>query len=88
MHADVRIAAGGPLAGDIIKCQLKPVTTSDYTVTFTPAELVRLNTIFPQGVCDWSKPGVNQAPADDIWLRYVPPAGTWVRMGHASFGND
>jgi hypothetical protein len=50
--------------------------------------LVRLNSIFPQGVCDWSKPGVNQSPLDDSWLHYVPPAGTWVRMGHASFGNN
>ena len=88
VHADVRIFAGGPLAGDILKCQVKPVTASDYAVTFTPAELVRLNSIFPQGVCDWSKPGVNQSPLDDSWLRYVPPAGTWVRMGHTSFGNN
>jgi Tannase-like family of unknown function (DUF6351)/Tannase and feruloyl esterase len=55
-----RYVAGGPVAANIIKCQLKPVTTSDYTVTFTPTELVRLNNIFPNGVCDWSKPGVNQ----------------------------
>ena len=30
--------------------------------------LVRLNTIFSQGVCDWTKPGVSQAPIDDSWL--------------------
>jgi hypothetical protein len=88
VHATVRLAAGGTLGGDILKCQLKPVTASDYLVTFTPGELVRLNVIFPQGVCDWSKPGVNQQSIEDSWLRYLAPAGTWIRMGHTSFGNN
>ena len=73
--------------GDILKCQLKPVTTSDYSVAFTPAELVRLNMIFPQGVCDWTKPGIGQQPIADTWLRYFGPSGGWARMGHTSFGN-
>ena len=30
--------------------------------SFTPAEMTRLIAIFPGGVCDWSKPGVNQTP--------------------------
>jgi hypothetical protein len=55
-----RFVAGGPIQANHYKCQLKPIDPSDYTVTFTPAELVRLNTVFPSGVCDWSKPGVNQ----------------------------
>ncbi len=57
-----RYIAGGPIQANIYKCQLKPVSTADYTVTFTPAEMTRLNTIFPGGVCDWTKPGVNQTP--------------------------
>ena len=40
--------------------QLKPINPSDYAVSFTSAELTRLNAIFLNGVCDWSKPGVNQ----------------------------
>jgi hypothetical protein len=55
-----RYVAGGPLAANIFKCQLKPIDPADYTVTFTAAELARLNRIFPNGVCDWSKRGVNQ----------------------------
>jgi len=55
-----RFIAGGPLQADHYKCQLKPINLADYTVTFTPAEITRLNSIFPSGVCDWSKPGVNQ----------------------------
>jgi hypothetical protein len=52
--------AGGPLAANVLKCQLKAIDTSDYAVALLPAERARLNAIFPTGVCDWSKPGVNQ----------------------------
>jgi Tannase-like family of unknown function (DUF6351) len=88
VYRTVRLAAGGSLGGDALKCQLKPVTVTDYAVSFTPAELVQLNTIFPQGVCDWSKPGVSEQYPTDTWLRFLPVAGTWNRMGHSSFGNN
>jgi Tannase-like family of unknown function (DUF6351) len=64
----LRIAAGESLVQDAVKCTLKPVNQSDYAVTFTNAELVRLNQIFPQGVCDWSKPGINQVPLQGTYL--------------------
>jgi len=62
VYSNPRKEAGGPLAANIIKCQLKPVDAKDYRATFTPAEMTRLIAIFPGGVCDWSKPGVNQTP--------------------------
>jgi hypothetical protein len=62
VHSNVRHEAGGPLAANVLKCQLKPVDARDYAVPFTAAELARLKGIFPSGVCDWSKPGVNQVP--------------------------
>jgi hypothetical protein len=55
-----RYVAGGPVAANIMKCQLKPVQLSDYDVTLTSAQLERLHRIFPHGVCDWSVRGVNQ----------------------------
>lgn len=55
-----RIAAGGPIAGDVMKCTLKPVNPADYSVPFTPDQLNRLRSIFPTGVCDWTQRGVNQ----------------------------
>lgn len=64
-----RLVAGSPLVNDVLKCQLKPVATSDYGVAFTSAEQTRLNAIFPAGVCDWSKPGVNQVPLQGNYLR-------------------
>jgi len=60
----VRIQAGGPVAGDVLKCQLKPLNAADYLpARFSAAQLARLYAAFPDGVCDWSKPGVGQQPA-------------------------
>ena len=69
-HADPRIAAGGPLSDDILKCRLKPITRDDYKETLTAAELDRLKTMFPDGVCDYSRPGVEQQPVSATWTRY------------------
>ena len=77
VYADPRIMAGAPRAGDILKCQLKPVSTAEYTVAFTAAEAARLNAIFPGGVCDWSKPGTGQTKQDGDWLRFGSTPGTW-----------
>jgi hypothetical protein len=57
---DTRVAAGEPTTSDIMKCQLKPLTRSDYNVSFTEAEWEALERVFPSGVCDFSKPGVDQ----------------------------
>lgn len=57
-----RQVAGGPLAANILKCELKAIDPADYAVSFTPAELQRLQDIFPNGVCDWSGRGVNHVP--------------------------
>jgi hypothetical protein len=59
-YAFPRYVAGGPLSASKLKCQLKPIDPNDYAVAFSPAEMDRLHAIFPTGVCDWSKPGVNQ----------------------------
>lgn len=59
-----RQVAGGPRSEDILKCQLKPLSMSDYVgITFTPPQWTRLQAVFASGVCDWSKPGVGQEAA-------------------------
>ena len=73
-----RGVAGSPLAADIIKCQLKPIAASDYKVTFTATEMTRMKEIFPTGVCDWAKPGLEQQPM----------AGTWQAIPATSAGNS
>lgn len=65
------LVAGAPLASDVIKCQLKPVDASDYRVTVTPDQLNQIRAVFPNGVCDWSKPGVEQVKAEP-WLSFGP----------------
>ncbi|MGR4871800.1 DUF6351 family protein [Variovorax sp. LARHSF232] len=67
-----RMAAGGPLADDIAKCQLKPLNPSDYGVIFSGAQWARLAAVFPEGVCDWTKPGVGQQPLAGTWLSFGP----------------
>lgn len=69
-----RMVAGAPLTNDIVKCQLKPIDPADYAVTFTPEEMQQLRSIFPGGVCDWSKRGVEQRPLKGTWLM-VEPSG-------------
>jgi len=70
-YSFTRQVAEGPLDANIMKCQLKPIDLNDYAVSFTPAELQRLFSIFPDGVCDWSKPGVNQVPVV-TWASFGP----------------
>ena len=65
-----REVAGAPLASDIVKCQLTPIEPAAYQATVTAGEADRLRTIFPTGVCDWSKPGVAQTALSDTWLEF------------------
>jgi hypothetical protein len=59
-----RQVAGGPRAEDVLKCQLKPLLQADYPAgTFTAGQFTRLQAVFADGVCDWSKPGVGQQDA-------------------------
>jgi hypothetical protein len=52
---------------------LKKVDARDYARSFTADQLDRLKAIFPQGVCDYSKPGVEQKPLAGTWLSYPLP---------------
>ena len=71
-----RGVAGAPVSSDIVKCQLKPVAPSDYKSSFTAEETARLRRIFPDGVCDWSKPGVEQQSPAGTWQNFNVAAGT------------
>ena len=66
-----RMVAGGPLTDDVVKCQLKPVNDADYApAVLTGPEKARLTSIFPAGVCDYSKTGVGQLALKGTWLSY------------------
>ena len=71
LHDDPRTAAGAPRRNDILKCSLKPPATDDYgEISFSDAQATRLRTIFPDGVCDWTKTGVGQVALEGTWLTY------------------
>jgi hypothetical protein len=67
---DARLAAGAPPTDDVFKCALKPIDMADYKPALTAERLAQLKQVFPEGVCDYSKPGVGQARL----------AGTWVSL--------
>lgn len=74
-HSQPRLEAGMPLTNDIKKCQLKPVDPRDYAVSFTGAQLARLRSVFPHGVCDYTRRGVEQRPMTDSFLRFGQDSG-------------
>ncbi len=66
-----RIAAGGPLTQDVMKCQTKPLSRTDYgVIAFTDDQWARLQAAFPTGVCDYTRPGVSQRPPKARWLTF------------------
>jgi hypothetical protein len=78
-HANPRIAAGEPLTQYVLKCRLKRVNRSDYSWGLSDVQLAQLRAIFPDGVCDYSKPGFGQVEFDNTWLAFPQP-GSGVRL--------
>ena len=73
--------AGESIATDTNRCQLKPLRQSDYyPITFTEEQWQQLEKAFPTGVCDWSKPGVEQQGAVP-WRTYQDLGGDVVYGG-------
>jgi hypothetical protein len=70
VHGEPRLVAGAPLTNDVLKCQLKPIQYSDYKVAFTDEQKARMATVFPSGVCDFTKPGIEQVGLKGTYQRY------------------
>jgi hypothetical protein len=80
-YSSIRQQAGGPLASDILKCQLRPLNPSDYQGRLTGDQYARLTGIFKQGVCNWSAPGVGQQGATP-WRTFAHgPGGEPLPVG-------
>jgi hypothetical protein len=75
-HSFPRAVAGAPVTNDVIKCQLRPITASDYKVAMSSGDMARLKKIFPSGVCDWSKSGVEQQTLAGTWQTFNVDRGT------------
>lgn len=80
-YSNPRMTAGAPLADDIVRCELKPLNRADYTMQFTDSQWERLQRAFPGGVCDYTKPGVEQQPSLP-WMNYSAGPGG-VPLGSA-----
>jgi hypothetical protein len=81
-----RTVAGDEITTDANKCQLKSLRQSDYPgITFTQAQWTELQQTFTAGVCDYSKPGVDQQPTIP-WLTYQTAKGH-VIYGGKPMGN-
>ena len=63
--------AGKPLSSLALKCQLRATSPSDYP-PMSAAQAARLAAIYPSGVCDWSKPGVEEQGLSGTWLSFGP----------------
>jgi uncharacterized tannase-like protein DUF6351 len=71
---DPHLGAGAPLVDDVLKCQLEPLSRSSYAVSFTNLQWARLQAVFPNGVCDWSKPSVGFTRSVP-WLSFAEGPG-------------
>ena len=78
-YRDPRLAAGTPATDDYFKCALKPVDPADYQPALTTGQLAMIASVFPGGVCDYSKPPVGKTPLANTWLSYPSP-GTFVHL--------
>jgi hypothetical protein len=75
-----RMVAGEGIETDVNTCSLKPLRRSDYLpIVFTDAQWAQLRAAFGTGVCDWSRPGVDQQ-ATIPWLTYEDTVG-WRPLG-------
>jgi uncharacterized tannase-like protein DUF6351 len=52
----------------VLKCRLKPLDLRG--TAFTPEQRDRLRAVFPDGVCDYSKPGVGFRRVAGVWQTY------------------
>ncbi|HYW25245.1 MAG TPA: DUF6351 family protein [Terriglobales bacterium] len=73
-YGDARIAAGGPLADNVMQCQREALDPLDFAVTFTAAQWASLRQTFRTGVCDFNRPGVAQRPSVS-WLTFAHGPG-------------
>jgi uncharacterized tannase-like protein DUF6351 len=96
-RASPRQVGGGPLAENVLKCELKPLSSVDYApLVFSSAQWARLQATFPDGVCDWNEKGVGQRLAASPLTfadgpdgkRLSPPPVSHPRSGHGRDHDD
>ncbi len=82
IYGTPRTVAGDAITTDKNKCRLKPLNRSDDygPLSLTDAQWAELQKIFPTGVCDYSRPGVDQRGAIP-WMTYQRASGKVIYGG-------
>ncbi|HET9102424.1 MAG TPA: DUF6351 family protein [Solirubrobacteraceae bacterium] len=82
IYGTPRTVAGDAITTDANKCQLAPLSRAgDFgPIPFTDAQWTQLQSLFPGGVCDFSKPGVDQQPTIP-WQTYQDAQGHVIYGG-------
>jgi hypothetical protein len=81
-YSDPQIEGGMPMTDDTLRCELKPLARKDYAgVAFTDAQWVQMSKLFPQGVCDFTKPGLGRHKTT-AWQTYQHRDGSVLYGGY------
>lgn len=85
-----RFEAGEPLQARSMQCQFRPVTAADYagyasrnpawTGATRDADIAALRAVFPSGVCDYTKPGLQEQPLAGTWIQIT--GLNQMKVGH------
>ncbi|HTX46978.1 MAG TPA: DUF6351 family protein [Solirubrobacteraceae bacterium] len=80
VYSTPRMVAGEAITTDQNKCALVPLNRGSYKVGFTNAQWAQLQKTFPDGVCDYAKPGVSQQLTVP-WMTYQTASGKVIYGG-------
>jgi hypothetical protein len=76
-----RVQAGDTNTADNFDCQLKAMDRAEYGVLgLSDAQFAQLQEVFPDGVCDYSKPGIDKQPTV-AWQTYQDASGKMIVGG-------
>lgn len=75
LYSTPRMVAGGDMRNEVIKCRLRKLKRSDYPA-MSKKQWRRLQSIFPDGVCDFKQPGRFATRYRGPWFS-AGPAPAW-----------
>ena len=82
IYSESRAVAGASLAGDTFKCALQSVTQAINSGLYhnikMKVHMQRMEQIFPEGVCDYTKPGLGR-PTDNLMARNDMTVSTGIK---------
>jgi hypothetical protein len=80
VYGTPRTVAGEAITTDDNECQLQPLSKKSNPTKFTAEQSAALQSVFPNGVCNYKPSGVEQQPTIP-WLTYQTSSGELVTGG-------